>query len=79
VHFDTLIKNGLLVDGTRLPRRRADVGGEWRRVQRAKGYHYLLVNGEIVVQDDQETGVYGGALLRRRDAPALAQPALAEV
>ena len=26
MHFDTLIKNGLLVDGTRLPRRRADVG-----------------------------------------------------
>jgi N-acyl-D-amino-acid deacylase len=54
-------------------------GGEWRRVQRAKGYHYLLVNGEIVVQDDQETGVYGGALLRRRDAVNPDQVALAGV
>jgi N-acyl-D-aspartate/D-glutamate deacylase len=43
-------------------------GGEWRRVQRAKGYHYTIVNGHVAVDHDQETGVHGGQLLRRRDS-----------
>ena len=39
-------------------------GDEWRRVQRAKGYRYILVNGEVTIDDDKETGVPSGRLLR---------------
>ena len=39
-------------------------GGEWRRVQRASGYRYVLVNGAITIEDDQETGTHSGQLLR---------------
>jgi len=39
-------------------------GGEWRRIQRARGYHYVLVNGEITIRDDQQTGARPGQLLR---------------
>ncbi len=54
-------------------------GGEWRRVQRAEGYRYVLVNGEVTIRDDRETGTCSGRLLRHgggtaRKAPA---PALA--
>ncbi len=39
-------------------------GGEWRRIQRARGYRYVLVNGEVTIRDDQQTGVCSGWLLR---------------
>ena len=39
-------------------------GGEWRRVQRAKGYRYVLVNGQVTIQDDEQTETYSGRLLR---------------
>jgi N-acyl-D-aspartate/D-glutamate deacylase len=39
-------------------------GDEWRRVQRARGYRNVLVNGEITIEDDTETGVASGCLLR---------------
>ncbi len=39
-------------------------GGEWRRVQRARGYRYVLVNGEVTIRDDQQTGTCSGQLLR---------------
>jgi N-acyl-D-aspartate/D-glutamate deacylase len=39
-------------------------GGEWRRVQRAQGYHYTLVNGEITFENDACTGATPGRLLR---------------
>ncbi len=39
-------------------------GGEWRRVQRASGYKYVLVNGEVTVKDDQQTDRFSGQLLR---------------
>ncbi|MGH7897649.1 MAG: N-acyl-D-amino-acid deacylase family protein [Candidatus Binatia bacterium] len=39
-------------------------GGEWRRIQRAKGYRYVLVNGEVTIEDDRETDTYSGRLLR---------------
>ncbi|MGE4096091.1 MAG: amidohydrolase family protein [Candidatus Binatia bacterium] len=39
-------------------------GGEWRRVQRAKGYHAILVNGEITFADGKCTGATPGRLLR---------------
>ena len=44
-------------------------GGEWRRIQRATGYRHILVNGEVTIENDTETGVYAGRLLR--NSPAL--------
>jgi N-acyl-D-aspartate/D-glutamate deacylase len=45
-------------------------GGEWRRIQRAKGYRFVLVNGEVTIEDDRETGAHSGRLLRHGAAPA---------
>ncbi|MGH1493631.1 MAG: N-acyl-D-amino-acid deacylase family protein [Acidimicrobiales bacterium] len=39
-------------------------GGEWRRIQRAKGYHAVIVNGEQTIADDEETNQHSGRLLR---------------
>lgn len=39
-------------------------GGEWRRVQRAKGYRYVLVNGAVTIENDRETNTFSGRLLR---------------
>ena len=39
-------------------------GDEWRRVQRARGYRYVLVNGEVTIEDDKQTGCFSGRLLR---------------
>ncbi|MFP8877947.1 MAG: amidohydrolase family protein [Myxococcota bacterium] len=39
-------------------------GDEWRRVQRASGYRYVLVNGNVTIEDDKETRSYSGRLLR---------------
>jgi N-acyl-D-aspartate/D-glutamate deacylase len=39
-------------------------GGEWRRIQRAKGYHSIIVNGEITFTDGNCTGATPGKLLR---------------
>jgi len=39
-------------------------GGEWRRIQRARGYRFVLVNGEVTIEDDRETGRHSGRLLR---------------
>jgi N-acyl-D-aspartate/D-glutamate deacylase len=38
--------------------------GEWRRVQRAKGYDAILVNGEVTFEDGECTGATPGRLLR---------------
>ncbi len=38
--------------------------GEWRRIQRAQGYRYVLVNGEVTIENDRETGRPAGRLLR---------------
>jgi N-acyl-D-aspartate/D-glutamate deacylase len=40
--------------------------GEWRRVQRAIGYKYVLVNGQVTIENDRETGCASGKLLRDR-------------
>ena len=45
-------------------------GGEWRRVQRAEGYRFVLVNGEITIRDDEETGTCPGRLLHHGDGAA---------
>ena len=39
-------------------------GGEWRRIQKAKGYRWTLVNGEITFEDGEPTGAFPGRLLR---------------
>ncbi len=39
-------------------------GGEWRRVQKADGYHHVMVNGEITMTDGIQTGTHSGRLLR---------------
>jgi N-acyl-D-amino-acid deacylase len=39
-------------------------GGEWRRIQRAEGYRWTLVNGEITFEDGKCTGATPGKLLR---------------
>ena len=39
-------------------------GGEWRRVQRAKGYRAIIVNGVPTFEDDKCTGNTPGKLLR---------------
>ena len=52
-------------------------GGEWRRIQRASGYRYVLVNGEVTIQDDQETERYSGKLLRYGGNAARAKAAIA--
>ncbi len=39
-------------------------GGEWRRIQRAIGYRYILVNGQVTIENDLETHTHSGQLLR---------------
>lgn len=43
-------------------------GGEWRRVQRPEGYRWVIVNGEIIIEEDKETGASPGCLLRHGSA-----------
>ena len=38
--------------------------GEWRRVSRAKGYRWIIVNGKITLVDGEPTGELSGKLLR---------------
>ena len=39
-------------------------GGEWRRVRKAEGYRWILVNGEVTMKEGLETGASSGHLLR---------------
>jgi len=43
-------------------------GGEWRRVQRAKGYRSIIVNGVETFSEDKCTGATPGELLRHGHA-----------
>jgi N-acyl-D-aspartate/D-glutamate deacylase len=38
--------------------------GDWRRVQRARGYHWTLVNGEVTFDHGEATGATPGRFLR---------------
>jgi N-acyl-D-aspartate/D-glutamate deacylase len=38
--------------------------GQMRAIARASGYRYTLVNGAVIIEDDRETGVMAGRLLR---------------
>ncbi len=69
--YDTIIACGMVIDGTRAQRLRADVGikdGKIAKIGRlrASGYHYVLVNGEVTIQEDKETGTSPGRLLRKQ-------------
>jgi len=44
--------------------------GEWRVVQRAEGYRWTIVNGEITFEDGRCTGATPGRLLRNRHVGA---------
>ncbi len=39
-------------------------GGAGRYVQRAAGYEYTLVNGEVFMEHGEHTGAFAGRLLR---------------
>jgi N-acyl-D-aspartate/D-glutamate deacylase len=41
--------------------------GDWRRVQKAEGYRYTLVNGEVTFEDNICTGALPGKVLRSCD------------
>ena len=43
---------------------------EWRRVQKADGYKYIMVNGNVTFQDGNCTGATPGKLLRNGQAVA---------
>jgi N-acyl-D-aspartate/D-glutamate deacylase/nitrite reductase/ring-hydroxylating ferredoxin subunit len=38
-------------------------GGEWRRIQKSRGYNWILVNGEITFEDGKPTGALPGKFL----------------
>ena len=42
-------------------------GGEWRRIQKSKGYDWILVNGEITFEDNVCTGALPGKVIRSGD------------
>ena len=39
-------------------------GGDWRRIQKAEGYHWVMVNGQVTFEDGKPTGELPGKLLR---------------
>ena len=39
-------------------------GGDWRRVRKAEGYRWTLVNGQVTLEDGAPTGPMPGKLLR---------------
>ena len=50
-------------------------GDEYRVTNRGSGYRYVLVNGQLTIEDDKPTHVHSGALLRNgriRQRPAKA-------
>ena len=43
-------------------------GGDWRRVRKAEGYRWMLVNGQVTSEDGNPTGAMSGRLLRHGKA-----------
>ena len=39
-------------------------GGEWRRIQKSRGYNWILVNGEVTFENGEPTGALPGRFLR---------------
>ena len=42
--------------------------GDWRRIQKAVGYRWILVNGQVTLEDGNPTGNLSGKLLRHGKA-----------
>ena len=40
-------------------------GDEYRIASAGTGYRWVLVNGQVTIENDRQTDVYSGALLRR--------------
>ena len=38
--------------------------GDWRRIQKATGFRWIMVNGEVTLEDGDPTGALSGKLLR---------------
>lgn len=71
MHYDLLIKNGFLVDGSGLLGYHGDLGvaggsdgGASRLIARADGYRYTVVNGQVLLRDGEPTGACPGRVLR---------------
>ena len=39
-------------------------GGDWRRIAKAEGYRWIMVNGQVTIEDGKPTGTMSGKLLR---------------
>ncbi len=52
-------------------------GDEYRLVADGSGYKYVLVNGQVTIEDDKPTNVYSGLLLRRGKDRAVSRMPLA--
>ena len=52
-------------------------GGEYRLVADGVGYKYVLVNGQVTIEDDKPTNVHSGLLLRRGKDRAVSRMPLA--
>ena len=50
---------------------------EWRRVQRAEGYRWTIVNGVVTFEDGRCTGATSGQLLRNRRVGPMALSGIA--
>ncbi len=70
-----------VIDHARLTLHGAEIvddlpGGGRRLDQRASGYRYMLVSGEIITRDDKPTGTLPGRLVRGRQSQPTREPAL---
>jgi N-acyl-D-aspartate/D-glutamate deacylase len=52
-------------------------GGEYRITNKGEGYRYVLVNGQVTIEDDKPTHVHSGELLRNGKARLKNKPAAA--
>ena len=50
-------------------------GDEYRVASAGTGYRYVLVNGEVTIEDDKETQVHSGKLLRSGGGQTNREPA----
>ncbi|MDG2004082.1 MAG: amidohydrolase family protein, partial [Novosphingobium sp.] len=53
-------------------------GGDWRRIRKAKGYRWIMVNGDVTFINGECTGKTPGKLLRWGSADGEAMPIAAE-
>jgi N-acyl-D-aspartate/D-glutamate deacylase len=62
--YDLIVRNGYVVDGTGLPRRRADLpGGVGRYKAYGRGVHATIANGVPIVLEGELTGRMPGRIV----------------